>query len=276
MQAPEVDAREMTRTSIRTILLSLEEERALVQRSQAGDHDAFRALVEQHRAFAECVATKVVYRYVPLLLEKMELVADVVQEAFLVAWECLPDYDVSRETRFGAWLGSIVFHQARWLSQREWRPSHHREALIERYGNNDEEDIERLALQREEHTTIHEAVQRLPKKYQVLVHLHHLEEVGVPECAASLSLSLTVAKTRLQFARKLLKAQLVQMGLEREEGLKLTHKLSPAAIEEICTSSERGYLLAKKYHISQVYVCALRRKARREHAQEQNHAALAS
>jgi len=78
------------------------EERALVGRARAGDQEAFRMLVDQHRDRAFALALRIT--------RSREDAEDVAQEGFVRAWLALPRF--RGESAFGTWLHRIVARRA--------------------------------------------------------------------------------------------------------------------------------------------------------------------
>jgi RNA polymerase sigma-70 factor (ECF subfamily) len=62
---------------------------------------------------------------------------------------------------------------------------------------------------RENAERLHRALVRLPEKYRLIIELRDLRELSVAETARSLSVSLSVVKTRHHRARKLLIRSLI-------------------------------------------------------------------
>ena len=75
----------------------VEEERALVARSQQGDLRAFNTLVERHQASAYALALR--------MLGDPDHAADVTQDAFFSAWRAIGTF---RGASFRSWLLRIV------------------------------------------------------------------------------------------------------------------------------------------------------------------------
>jgi DNA-directed RNA polymerase specialized sigma24 family protein len=95
-------------------VLVLNTTEGLVQRAQQGkDADAFAALIGQYERTALAVAYATT--------GNSTLASDVVQEAFLRAWQRLDD--LKDPQRFGAWLGRIVRNLASDAIRRGPRPA---------------------------------------------------------------------------------------------------------------------------------------------------------
>ena len=73
-------------------------ERALIDRAQQGDHDAFAALMNEHQRYVYNLALRV-------LRDENEAL-DLAQETFVRAWSALPNF--RGQSKFRTWLYRIV------------------------------------------------------------------------------------------------------------------------------------------------------------------------
>ena len=76
----------------------MDNEKALVQRAQKGNQDAFAALVEEHQRYIYNLALRVV--------KDENEALDLTQETFVRAWTALPNF--KGQSRFRTWLYRIV------------------------------------------------------------------------------------------------------------------------------------------------------------------------
>lgn len=76
----------------------------LIQRAQRGDEQALRELMERH---APPLARQVRGRLSPAIRRKLSD-SDVMQEAWTIAWQHLPEFEYRGEGSFGRWLSAIV------------------------------------------------------------------------------------------------------------------------------------------------------------------------
>jgi len=89
-------------------------EAALLARLQAGDEGALQVLYERYRAGLQARAAQ---RLSKAIRRKISA-ADVVQEAYVVAFQRLGDFEDRGEGSFGRWLGRIVDLKAKEMVRR--------------------------------------------------------------------------------------------------------------------------------------------------------------
>lgn len=84
------------------------EDAELVRRARLGDDAAFATLLERH---AERLKERIRQRLSPAVRRKISA-SDIMQEAYLVAYRRLAEYEDRGEGSFGRWLARIVEHKA--------------------------------------------------------------------------------------------------------------------------------------------------------------------
>jgi RNA polymerase sigma-70 factor (ECF subfamily) len=173
----------------------------LVVAALLGDLAAFDELVHRFRPAVRLTAR----RYA----DGEDAVEDLSQEAFLRAFNALPDLE--EPERFGVWLHAIIRNLA--LRQRQ-NESRRRErftpldqCVLDECASLEPtpaEVVERGA----EHEAVRESVDALPEPYRTVVHLHYWEGMPLPRAADYLGLPLTTVKWRLRRAQALLRQEL--------------------------------------------------------------------
>ncbi len=176
----------------------------LVARAAAGDHDAFGVLVARHQAS--------VFRLALVVTHSREAAEDVLQQAFLAAWQALPRFrgDASLRT----WLLTITRHAAlrgRGVAAREPIDDVPLEALALQagWGHDGPED---LAIRSEAHATLSRALAALDAEDRTVLTLRELEGLSGEDTAALLGVSVPAMKSRLHRARLRLAAEIRQEG----------------------------------------------------------------
>ncbi|MEZ4868288.1 MAG: sigma-70 family RNA polymerase sigma factor [Caldilineaceae bacterium] len=178
----------------------------IIDRAQAGEVMAWRALVEQYRVPAKRVAYTI--------LGNQEDVEDALQDAWLLATQKL---EALRDpTRFGGWFYRIVANVA--LRKRQQRAAHPTDlALLEDFVQPEEEEdaptVEHLAR-------LPLAMQALSAKDQIVVTLHYYSGAPLATIARLLAIPAGTVKSRLYHARQVLRKELFQMskqGITRPE-----------------------------------------------------------
>ena len=182
-------------------------EQELVERAKRGDPDAFGQLVTDNE--------KRIYNLALRMTGSPEDAAEAAQEAFLAAWQGLPNF--RGESSFSTWLYRLTSNACVDLLRREGR---HRGAAGPSL--NDEESDLRLpddapgpqeqAERRELREQIETALQALtPEHRQVLV-LREMHQLSYDEIAQVLKLDVGTVKSRINRGRKQLRNFLLKSG----------------------------------------------------------------
>ena len=176
----------------------------LVRRAQAGDSQAFGALVGRYMRAAYAVSLSVTSRH--------DDAEDAAQEGFIVALERLDD--CRSPERFAGWLMTIVRNRARNLVRREvLRDTDAVPETATARGRTPEKAAELVELQERLVT----ALRRLPEVQREIVLLHDLEGWPHREIAEHLGIPSGTVRSHLHFARKSLRRDedLAQVATER-------------------------------------------------------------
>jgi RNA polymerase sigma-70 factor, ECF subfamily len=181
----------------------------LVARAQTGDLGAFETLVERHEDR--------LYRLAVRLLRNDNDAREVLQEAFLSAWQKLGDF--AGRAQFGSWIYRVTLNAAlMMLRSRRRRPTISAEDLPE--GAIDEAlatdhdhsaadwtrrpDEQLQSDELKEH--IQKALGELPEILRVVFVLRDVEDLSTEETADVLGITTQAVKTRLHRARLALRA----------------------------------------------------------------------
>ena len=121
---------------------------------------------------------------------------DVFQETFLAYHRCTKQFN--GEEHIKAWLIRTTVNMSRRVTQSSWRK---RRADIE----DDSPDGSNFALQTEEQTIVHNAVNSLPEKYRVPIWLFYFVDMPTRLIGEALGLSDNTVRSRLTGARTMLK-----------------------------------------------------------------------
>lgn len=175
-----------------------ESDQALVERTAAGDREAFATLYRRHQG--------AVYRFARLMTGSATAAEDIVQEVFLVLMNDAARYDAQR-----AALTTYLFGMARHVTRRRllqerrfvdigssrgaarWSVTPDVSAALER----------RDALQQ-----LRCAILSLPSRYREVVILCDLQDVPYDTAAASIGCAVGTIRSRLHRARQLLATKL--------------------------------------------------------------------
>jgi RNA polymerase sigma-70 factor, ECF subfamily len=179
--------------------IDADSDESLVKLARDGDFDAFEILFERHR--------NMVYRFAYQMLNKRDDAEDMVQEAFIRAYQNLNRY--RDEAKFSTWLLRIVSnlctdqvrtHQRRTnLEKREavgaldWMT----EGTFENPIENLEQDRRRIALRK--------AIDALPAHHKMMIVMRDIEEREYSDIAAVCNCTMGGAKLRVLRARRALR-----------------------------------------------------------------------
>jgi RNA polymerase sigma-70 factor (ECF subfamily) len=177
----------------------------LVRRAQAGDTEAFAALVAEHQQFVYNLALRTV--------GDAHEAEDVAQDAFVRAWLALPNF--RGQAKFRTWLYRIVTNLC------YNRLPHLRRHLLDLGTDEaahvpDRTDTDPGAgLEADERSAfLHRQIEALPEGYRLLVMLRYQQEMSYEEIASVVSAPLGTVKTGLFRAKARLREALRQF----EEG----------------------------------------------------------
>ena len=137
---------------------------------------------------------------------------DIVQDAFLLAFEALPQLD--NLNRFSSWLYSITRNRALRFMKRASKFQLHEDIDAELQVEADPatSDPAKILVQQSTHEAIRDAINSLPPEFQEVIKLYYWVDMPQKRIAEFLSLPLTTVKWRLHKAKELLKSLLEKRG----------------------------------------------------------------
>jgi len=169
----------------------------LVERSRAGDREAFRTLVEGH--------LDAVWRLSRQLTGNDADAEDLSQEAFLRAWRGIATF--RGESAFKTWVFRIVINL-----QQTWRTTEARRPrplpIAESSAEGKDPSGHAVAIARELAVRVREAIDLLPEKQRLAITLAAYEGLTVDEIAEVAGSRPETVKVNLWLARKKLREQL--------------------------------------------------------------------
>ncbi len=170
----------------------------------AGNLKAFDELVSRYQRAMLTVAQQVVKN--PIEAE------DIVQDAFLLAFEALPQLD--NLNRFGSWLYSITRNRALRFMKRSSKFQLHEDedAELQIEADPTSTDPAQILVQESTHQAVRESINSLPTDFQEVITLYYWAEMPQKRIADTLSLPITTVKWRLHKAKDLLKSLLEKRG----------------------------------------------------------------
>ena len=185
--------------------VELDTDVALVRRAREGDYGAFEMLFERHRTL--------VYRFAYQMTGKRDDAEDMVQEAFVRAYQNLNKY--RDEAKFTTWLLRIVSNlctdQARMSTRRSALEVQEAAGALDWMTIGDTQNpIENLEQERRA-IVLRKALNALPVHHRSVIILRDLEEREYPEIAQILGCTVGGAKLRVLRARRALRDRIAPM-----------------------------------------------------------------
>lgn len=191
--------------------MELDTDVALVYRAREGDYAAFEQLFERHRAL--------VYRFAYQMTSRRDDAEDIVQEAFVRAYQNLHRY--RDEAKFTTWLLRIVTN----LCTDQARMSQRRSALEQQeamgaldwmtIGETDD-PVQNLEADRRKQA-LRKALNALPAHHRSVIVLRDIEEREYPDIAAVLGCTVGGAKLRVLRARRALRDRIAPLLGEEKQ-----------------------------------------------------------
>lgn len=175
------------------------EDRALVDAVLTNVPGAFERLVARHQRLVWHVAWR--------MLGHREDALEISQETFMLVHRRLPQF--RHEASLASWIGRIASNLATRRLQRRELPRQHA-------GADEDPDAPLLSVadtaslegshdQEQRSALLHRAIEALPALQRTAVTLYHLDELGIPEIAATLDMPENTVKSHLFRARKRLR-----------------------------------------------------------------------
>jgi RNA polymerase sigma-70 factor (ECF subfamily) len=161
------------------------DQRGLVERARAGDHDAFTVLLDASIARLDTAAR--------LILRDRELARDAVQEALIRAWRDLPG--LRDPDRFDAWLHRLTVHACLDLARRRRRRVI--EVELSAIDQPRSADPAGALADRE---LLDQALRRLDERHRAVVVLHYYLGMPLADVASALGIPSGTARSRLHYA----------------------------------------------------------------------------
>lgn len=179
---------------------SLEDDE-LVQSAVKGDQRAFDELVSKYQ--------KPLYFHVLKMVKIHEQVEDLIQEAFVKAFDNLSSYNT--DYAFSTWLYRITTnHTIDYLRKKKLKTTSIDEPIRTKEGEMSVEledhsyQTDRNIIRSQRQKIIRKAIAELPKKYRQVIEMRHLEELSYQEISDHLDLPLGTVKAHIFRAREML------------------------------------------------------------------------
>ncbi len=172
------------------------EERRLIDRSAAGDHDAFRQLVIRYHRLVINVAFRA--------LGELSLAEDVAQEVFLKVYKALPGY--RHEKPFKHWLHRVAANAVTDALRRR-RPLVSLDGMEQPPASRESDPLD-VATRHDLQRAVRQAIASLPSHYRDTIALQAFGELTYDEIAKTLDIPVGTVMSRLNGAKRLLRERL--------------------------------------------------------------------
>ncbi|MCH8568262.1 MAG: sigma-70 family RNA polymerase sigma factor [Balneolales bacterium] len=184
-----------------------QEDYDLVEKAKLNNQQAYSRLMEKYRIPLQY--------HVGRLVHDREMIEDLVQEAFLKAFDNLHSFDSSYA--FSTWLYRIASnHSIDYLRKKKMKTLSIDEPIkakdgemqmeLPDYGSEADEDI----MRKQRENILSDAIEALPEKYAAIIKLRHMEDKSYQEIAVILGLPLGTVKAHIFRARELLNKFLIE------------------------------------------------------------------
>jgi RNA polymerase sigma-70 factor, ECF subfamily len=185
--------------------MDLDSDIALVKRARDGDFTAFEQLFERHRTL--------VYRFAYQMAPRRDDAEDIVQEAFVRAYQNLHKY--RDEAKFTTWLLRIVTNlctdQARMATRRTALEQQEAAGALDWMTIGTTADpVQNLEEDRRK-AVLRKALAALPAHHRSVIVLRDLEEREYPDIAQILGCTVGGAKLRVLRARRALRDRIAPL-----------------------------------------------------------------
>ena len=174
--------------------------RPLVRGARAGEPDAWEQLFRRYQL--------PLYAYVYELVQQEQPSLDIVQETFINAVRHLGT--LREDGKFGSWLFGIAHQKC----AQQWRKQGREGRILESADPPPEEesrladDPSQLLIRAEQEEEFMTLLNRLPAPQRSVLLLHFMEEFPLEEIAAITGAPLGTVKSRLHYAKKMLRQML--------------------------------------------------------------------
>lgn len=183
---------------------SLEDD-VLVKKAKGGDEEAYKKLVDKYE--------RALYFHIRKMVKSREQIEDLVQEAFVKAFDNLNTY--STNYAFSTWLYRIATNNTiDYLRKKKLNtlsiddPVKTKSGEMEMQLPDASASTDRDIIRKQRQKIVQKAIQDLPEKYRKVIELRHMEEKSYQEIADILDSPLGTVKAHIFRARELLYKEL--------------------------------------------------------------------
>lgn len=179
---------------------SLEDD-ALVKEARNGDEQSYKRLVNKYE--------RALYYHILKMVNDKEQVEDLVQEAFVKAFDNLESYNTNYA--FSTWLYRIATnHTIDYLRKKKLqtlsidKPRKTKSGEMEMQLEDQSAQADRNIIRKQRQNIVQHAIDELPEKYRKVIRLRHMEEKSYQEISEELDKPLGTVKAHIFRAREML------------------------------------------------------------------------
>jgi RNA polymerase sigma-70 factor (ECF subfamily) len=179
------------------------DDRFLAEQSAKGNENAFRLLVLRYQGK--------VFGFLRSFIFQVQVLEDLAQETFLRAYRHLADFDVEKGASFSTWLLTIARNLAINEKAKRRRRRERAGSSMDMVQALSEEGPQDILEKRNLYSRVHDAINRLPDKFQSAMILSYFEELSIEEIAQIEKCPVGTVKSRIsrgkQFLRQILEKE---------------------------------------------------------------------
>lgn len=179
---------------------SLEDD-ALVKEARNGDEQSYKRLVNKYE--------RALYYHILKMVNDKEQVEDLVQEAFVKAFDNLESYNTNYA--FSTWLYRIATnHTIDYLRKKKLqtlsidKPRKTKSGEMKMQLEDQTAQADRSIIRKQRQNIVQHAIDELPEKYRKVIRLRHMEEKSYQEISEELDKPLGTVKAHIFRAREML------------------------------------------------------------------------
>jgi RNA polymerase sigma-70 factor (ECF subfamily) len=179
---------------------SLEDD-VLVKEAREGDEQSYKRLVNKYE--------RALYYHILKMVKDKEQVEDLVQEAFVKAFDNLESYNTNYA--FSTWLYRIATnHTIDYLRKKKLqtlsidKPRKTKSGEMEMQLEDHSAQTDRSIIRKQRQNIVQDAIDELPAKYRKVIRLRHMEEKSYQEISEELGKPLGTVKAHIFRAREML------------------------------------------------------------------------
>jgi RNA polymerase sigma factor (sigma-70 family) len=192
---PPADPKEQRRLDSRA------EDTHIIRQALRGNNAAYKKLMTKYH--------DAIFNFIYRMIRDREQVEDLTQEAFIKAFSSLKNFN--EEYAFSTWLYKIATNNSiDYIRKRRLhlysidKPIEARDSDYTFELPDDSYEADKNLISDQRTRLLNDAIQKLPEKYRLVIHMRHVEEKSYEEIAEALKLPIGTVKAHIFRAREVL------------------------------------------------------------------------